>query len=110
MVWRYRPYVYTRGFANYERFIDHFDRRRSRFGLNSELDFAVWADTFCGGPKDADTDECIRPYDQARIRFHNVTGLVGIVRADNVIRTCFPPSKRRQYFEDECAKTVAPTI
>jgi hypothetical protein len=104
MVKIFRPYRYTRGFANYARFIEHFDNRRTRFHLNTWREFAVWADTFCGGPRDADTDECIRGFDGAQLRFNNVTGLMGIVRSDRVIKTCFPPSKRRRYFDDECAK------
>src|SRR2546423_1915160 len=84
----FRPYRYTKGFANYERFIQHFDNRRSRFGLKTQLEYAKWADGFCGGTKDADTDECIRS-DGATVRFNNVTGLLGIVRSDNVIKTCF---------------------
>lgn len=100
----FRPYRYTKGFASYERFIDHFDRRRTKLGINTKFEYARWADTFCGGQKDADTDECVRGYDGATVRFNNVTGLIGIVRSDNVIKTCFPPSKGRAYYDAECKK------
>jgi pyocin large subunit-like protein len=103
MVKVFRPYQHTRGFANYARFIEHFDNRRSRFNLNTWREFAVWADTFCGGPMDAHTDHCTKSNGET-LRFHNVSGLFAVIRTDNVIRTCFPPSKGRKYFEDECKK------
>jgi pyocin large subunit-like protein len=102
MVRRDKPYRYTNGFGSYEEFVDKYEKHAAELGLKTWLEFARWVDEFCGGPKNADTDEWTRSYDKALLRYNNVTRVFGVLRPGGIIGTCFPPDDGRQYFEDQC--------
>jgi hypothetical protein len=103
MVLVFRPYQYTSGFETYEKFSDHFQKARTRPPyIRSQLEFARWADRFCGGPRSIGVDECIRPYDGATLRFDNAKNLCGVLHPNRFIGSCFP-SKRR-YYDAQCRR------
>ena len=104
MVFLFKPYRYTRGFPSYGKFSDHFQKHGARLGLRTELQYARWIDRFCGGPTDADTDECMRLHDNSILRFHNATGVFGVLHIDGRIGTCFRPKRGRYYFDEECKR------
>lgn len=103
MVLAFRPYRYTKGFVSYEKFNDHFEKAKSRPPyIKSQLEFASWVDGFCGGPKGPSVDDCIRPYDNARLRFDNATQMCSVLHPDGFIGSCFPSKKR--FFDGQCRK------
>ena len=45
-------------------------------------------------------DECIRPYDQAILRFDSATQMCSVLHPDGFIGSCFPSNRR--YFNGKC--------
>lgn len=93
---------YTKGFENSALLSDHFRKHRHHFGCTTEAEYETMADEFCGGVMDANTQEHIRSYDGAVLRYNTATSEFGIVGSDNFIKTYFKPSQGIRYFTRKC--------
>lgn len=98
---------YTRGFANRSLLADHFQRHGAEFGAATMEEYEALADSFCGGPMDAHTKECVRTRDMATLRYNTASHDYGVLRNDNHIRTYFKLTQINNlaYFQSDCAKT-----
>ncbi len=96
----------TKGFLDDNELGDHFDkhviRQREFPGVTTKEKYLELADTFCGGAMDSNTQEHIRSYDGAIIRYNTVTNEFGIVGVDGYIRTYYKPSAGERYFRRQC--------
>ncbi len=93
---------YTNGFANPALLSDHFTKHKNDFGCTTEQDYETMADEFCGGVMDTNTQEYIRSYDGAVIRYNSITNEFGVVGNDDIIKTYFKPSQGMRYFQRKC--------
>jgi hypothetical protein len=112
---------YTLGFPDRAMLLYKFDKhvtRQREFTYATADEYETHADRFLGGPRDADTEECVRtkrdgtPGD--RVRYNRVTQEFGILGNDNVIRSYYIPSPtlppprghtkgtNLQYYRDAC--------
>ena len=73
---------------------DHFTKHRSDFGVSTEEEYQTLADTFLGGPRNADTEECIRARNGDILRYNRVTHEFGILTARGYIRTYYKLNPR----------------
>lgn len=98
--------LYTKGFVDDitlgEKFDKHVIVQREFPGVTTEFEYLELADTFCGGTIDSDTEECIRSYDGARLRYNKITNEFGIVGSDGFIRTYYKPTAGERYFRRNC--------
>ncbi len=82
---------YTKGFVNDDTLTEKFDKHvilQGEFpGVITEAEYFKLADDFCGGVKEANTQEHIRSYDGAVLRYNKTTNEFGIVGSDGFIRT-----------------------
>ncbi len=96
----------TRGFLNDNELNDHFTKhvlvQGDIVGVTNETEYLELADNFCGGVRDANTDEYIRSTDGAILRYNRITNEFGIVGSDGFIRTYYKPSAGERYFRRQC--------
>ena len=100
---------YTLGFPDKELLAQHFDEHHIEFGVATEDEYELLADTFLGGPLDDGALECIRGSNGDVIRYNRLTDEFGVRGTDGFIRTYFKPNPifHRQptnldYFRKEC--------
>jgi len=97
--------LFTNGFEELklgEKFDKHVTNQNEFPHITTEDEYLDAADSFCGGAMDANTEEHIRSYDSARIRYNRVTNEFGIVGADGYIKTYYKPSAGERYFRRQC--------
>jgi pyocin large subunit-like protein len=96
----------TNGFLTDDLLEEHFDKhviRKKDFPhITTELEYLEEADTFCGGVLGANTQEHIRSYDGAKLRYNKKTNVFGIVDSNGFIRTYYKPSGGERYFRSVC--------
>jgi hypothetical protein len=104
--------LFTNGFKSRRQLEEHFDNHKDDFGCADENAYLLLADDFLGGPKGDTVLECIRPFDNAKIRPDHLTQALGILSSDNYIKTYYKPdphvhmkSTNREYFKWECKRS-----
>lgn len=95
---------FTRGFETSAELTDHFVKHRAEFGVSTKEDYEALADAFCGGPRDASTQECSRRRDRAILRYNPVTNEFGVLHTNNYIGTYFKLSRGIRYFQEQCTR------
>ncbi len=95
---------FTSGFETPADLTDHFLKHRAEFSVSKEEDYEALADAFCGGPKNANTQECRRRRDGAVLRYNPVTNEFGVLHTGNYVGTYFKPSRGIRYFQEQCTK------
>lgn len=97
---------YTNGFVDAATLTHKFDKHvilQGEFpGVTTEAEYFTLADEFCGGARDANTQEHIRSYDSAVLRYNRITNEFGIVGNDGFIRTYYKPTAGERYFIRNC--------
>lgn len=100
---------YTTGFRSQQLETTHFLKHKAKLGYSNLQDYLSHADSFLGGAKDTDTEECFRISDGALVRYNSISQELGVL-LNNVILTYFkadPAVHRRGsnqiYFQEECA-------
>ncbi len=97
---------YTKGFVDDDTLTEKFDKHvilQSEFpGVTTKAEYFNLADEFCGGARDANTQEHTRSYDGAILRYNKNTNEFGIVGNDGFIRAYYKPSAGERYFIRNC--------
>lgn len=96
----------TNGFLDDDELMAHFEkhviRQREFPHITTKIQYLEEADNFCGGVLDSNTEEHIRSYDGAMLRYNRVTNVFGILGVDRFIRTYYKPSAGERYFRRKC--------
>jgi pyocin large subunit-like protein len=109
---------YTKGFLDEAELQQHYQDHKDEFGAINAQHYLVLADTFLGEPITSvthpTTHECIRPRDNAIIRYNSATEEFGVLRQDGYIKTYFKPNPHEHaagtnydYYLLNCRKTKA---
>ncbi len=81
--------LYTLGFFDPRDLAQHFDDHQHEFGVDTEEEYLMLADTFLGGQRDSDTFECRRQRDGSIIRYNRITDEFGVLTSTGNILTYF---------------------
>src|SRR4051794_29880480 len=100
---------FTRGFRTEFLWKRHARLHGAEVGASDRYHYLALADNFLGGPLGENVRECVRVFDQARVRWNAVTQEYGILSADGFIQSYYIldlawhtyPSNRA-YFEADC--------
>jgi hypothetical protein len=108
--------VYTLGFPDRATLLFKFDKHVTRgreFPYADADEYETHADSFNGGPRGRDTEQCHRTKRDGsvgdQIRYNTQSEAFGILGSDNVIRSYYVPDPGRHgmannlvYFQDSC--------
>ena len=90
---------------------DHFRRHKAEFDAATPEEYEALADTFLGGPLDANTLECEKASNADVVRYNYISQEFGVLSPQRLIRTYFKPSPRQHkfktnlaYYQSECRK------
>lgn len=85
------------GFASRKKFVDHYDKHGSEFGLISKEEYLRQAQELRDRPLDSTVLESVRS-DGVITRFDKTSGAFLAFNADRIIRTFFKPNDGEAYF------------
>lgn len=104
---------FTQGFRTRRLREKHYDYHHAEVNATDEDHYEILADNFLGasiGPSDT-IRECVRPLDQAIVRWNYVTQEFGILSSDGFILSYFVADRNwhrfpsnRAYFDYECGR------
>ena len=80
---------FTRGFRSIVLLNRHDRLYQAEVGARDAAHYETLADDFLGSPLADPVEECIRPFDQATIRWNPTTEEYGILAADGFIQTYY---------------------